>query len=243
MPTIPPTIVTTNATVTGGGGDDGAQWGSCPPGSLMDPQATSVNVASPSETLPSTCESEDVCGRAPMETSVSAGAGGSIGGGESLGGPATVNSANGNGVFRLAVPDNGLVSPSASLWYNGKDTNSDEFGYGWGNALGGGSKSPAARRPTWSRATARCCTIRADGMTGEYTPPAGATSKLKKVNELSAHLDRDPSGRFPVRLRFLGRPGADAKRGRRPLDAHLYRLAAAAGERAGSGRRAHDVHL
>ena len=147
MPTMPIFTATDSAVLSdSGSGSNGSQWGPSPPGSIMCPQIMFAHVGSPSDLWPASdcptgqgvqdqgggcctsscgcekCESEESAIDPPWKP-------------ELLGGPGRVNPANGNAVFHLGVPDSGLARPDACSWYNAKNTNSDELGYGWGNSL------------------------------------------------------------------------------------------------------------
>jgi hypothetical protein len=56
MPTFTETLVPTVSLSGGGGGGDAAQWGPCPPGSLMEAQELGLDLRAPSAVLPATDE-------------------------------------------------------------------------------------------------------------------------------------------------------------------------------------------
>ena len=117
MPTMPTPSGTTAITASGGGGGDPAQWGPCPPGSLMEAQELGLDLRASSAVLVST----DECGGGTPPGGCSSGGGGCAkcpAGDDALrspvrawlsNGPARVNPANGNLVLALGVPGGGPV--------------------------------------------------------------------------------------------------------------------------------------
>jgi YD repeat-containing protein len=190
MPTFTETLVPTVSLSGGGGGGDAAQWGPCPPGSLMEAQELGLDLRAPSAVLPATdecargtppggcssggcgcakCPSGDDAPRSPVRAWLSSG-------------PARVNPANGNLVLALGVPAGGPVSPEACSYYNGLSTDADNFGYGWGHAPRRWLEEPSGTTADLHQGGGTVLRYTGyNGITGLYTPPAGATSKLRKT--------------------------------------------------------------
>jgi hypothetical protein len=73
----------------------------------------------------------------------------------------------------------------ACFYYNSKDTNSDEFGYGWRNSLRSWLEEPSGTSADIYRGDGTVLHYTdLDGMTGYYPPPAGVRSKLKKLTTM-----------------------------------------------------------
>ena len=192
MPTMPHTATAHLSLSAGsGGGQDGSQLGPAPPGSVHCPQPLAVSVDEPSTVWssddgcppdpaspdPGCCTSS--CGCQTCDPS-----GGAIEGLAWLqrsGGPAGVNPANGNLVFRFGMPRGGAFSPNACCWYNSQDTNSAEFGYGARNGLRKWLEEASGTAADLYEGDGSVLHYtNLNGMTGEYTPPDGVTSKLTK---------------------------------------------------------------
>jgi hypothetical protein len=122
MPTIPTTITGDTATLSGGGA--AAQWGPCPPGSLMERQELGLDLRGPSAVLVST---EACGGAAPGGCRDSGcGCGTCAAGADALAGPyqqwlrtgpARINPATGNLVLALGVPAGGPLQPDTCSYY------------------------------------------------------------------------------------------------------------------------------
>jgi RHS repeat-associated protein len=198
MPTFPQTV-TMAPSLTGGGGGDASQWGPCPPGSLMEQQELGFDVRSASAALVST----DECGSGPHACT---GCGcGCAGGPDAQAGPyqkwlptgpARINPANGNLVLALGVPAGGPLQPDTCSYYNAQSTDADNFGYGWGHTLRRWVEEPTSATADLHQGggTVLHYTDRSP-MTGLYTPPAGATSKLQKARTMPAKwMETRPDG-------------------------------------------------
>ena len=189
MPTAPGTA-TTMASLTGGGGD-ASQWGPCPPGSVMERQELGLDTRHPTPVMVST----DECGGGPPRTCTGGSCGCGCAGGKDAQagayqqwlrtGPARVNPADGNLVLALGVPAGGPLQPDACAYYNAQSTYADNFGYGWGQTLRRWVEEPTGSGADLHQGggTVLRYTDR-NGMTGFYTPPSGATSKLQKSTSL-----------------------------------------------------------
>ena len=96
-------------------------------------------------------------------------------------GPARINPADGNLVLALCLPAGGLLQPEARSYYNAQSTYSDNFGYGWGHTLRRWVEEPTGSSADLHQGGGTVLRYtNLNGMTGLYTPPAGATSKLQK---------------------------------------------------------------
>ena len=204
MPTIPGTA-TTMASLTGGGGD-ASQWGPCPPGSLMERQELGLDTRHPTPVMVST----DECCSAPPDTCTGGGCGcecgcGGVGDAQAgpyqkwlHTGPARVNPADGNLVLALGVPAGGELQPDTCSHYNSPSTYSNNFGYGWGHTLRRWVEEPTASSADLHQGGGTVLRYTdLNGMTGLYTPPAGATSKLQKSTSMPTKwTETRPDGFF-----------------------------------------------
>ena len=99
-------------------------------------------------------------------------------------GPARINPANGNLVLALGVPAGGPLQPEACSYYNAQSTDADNYGYGWGHGLRRWLEEPSGTTADLHQGGGTVWHYTGlSGMTGLYTPPAGATSKLQKIDE------------------------------------------------------------